>query len=175
MFETNYEERNLLPEGDYECVIKAAFINATNSSHPTEYFSVRFVVRNDVAQKYQNKNIFHAVWRRKPEKQTADDKKVDGFSFKQLMNLCKGVGVPKGKSFKDLDELGEYLKGKCCLVTIGHDEWNGKIQERVKWVNETKYPDCKHVFKTSNNQNAAAVTENTTESTDVLADEDLPF
>lgn len=177
MFETNYEEKNNpLPEGDYECIIKAAFINATNSRTPTEYFSVRFVVRNDVPQKCQNKNIFHAIWRKKPEKQTADDQKVDGFSYKQLMNLCEGTGVPKGKSFKDLNELGEYLKGRCCIVHIVHDEWQSKKQEKVAWTNKTKYPECKHFFAVSGNVNANTDTT-ATKMMDVTdyEDEDLPF
>lgn len=38
-FTTDYTtENNLLPEGQYECIIKSAYLNATNSQHPTEYF-----------------------------------------------------------------------------------------------------------------------------------------
>lgn len=182
MFETSYEEQgNLLPEGDYECIIKSAFLSATRSNTPREYFSVRFVVRNDVPQKYQNKNIFHAIWWRNYDKQTDDDKKVGGFSYKQIMNLCRAVGVPAGMKFKDLDELGEYLKGKCCLVTVGHDEWNGKKQERVKWANQTKYPNCTHQFPptvnadSTVNYNSATTNANPTSGIDEVLDEDLPF
>lgn len=176
MFETAYEEKKLLPEGEYECIIKSAFINATNSKSPTEYFSVNFVIRNDVVQKYQNKHIFHAIWRKKPEKRTKDDNRVDGFSYKQLMNLCKGAGVPKNTSFKDLDDLGKYLKGRCCLVTVGHDEWNGNTQVRVKWTNPTRYPDCKHKFPVSANTRTAQTTEPEENNYEpISSDEDLPF
>ncbi len=89
------------------------------------------------------------------------------------MNLCKGCGVPKGKSFKDLNELGEFMTGKCCLVHIVHDTWQGKTSAKVAWVNETKYPNCTHKFPVKNEvqpTNAAAVTEIETPE-----DEDLPF
>ena len=173
MFTTDYEEQGLLPEGDYECIIKDAFVTATNGYSPREYFSVRFVIRNDVYQPHPNKMIFHAIWWRNEDKQTEDDRKIGGFSYKQIMNLCKGVGVPKGKSFKDLNELGEFITGKCCLVHVVHDTWQGKTQERVAWTNETKYPDCKHKFPVKNEvqpTSAAAVTEIKTPT-----DEDLPF
>lgn len=173
MFDVDYENESLLPEGDYECVVKGAFVTATNGYAPREYFSVRFVVRNDVPQKYQNKVIFHAIWWRNEDKQTEDDRKIGGFSYKQIMNLCKGVGIPRGKSFKDLNELGEFMTGKCCLVHIVHDTWQGKTSAKVAWVNETKYPNCTHKFPVKNEvqpTNAAAVTEIETPE-----DEDLPF
>lgn len=173
MFDVDYENENLLPEGDYECIVKGAFLTATNGNMPREYFSVRFVIRNDVSQKYQNKIIFHAIWRRNEDKQTEDDRKIGGFSYKQIMNLCKGAGVPRGKSFEDLNKLGEFITGKCCLVHIVHDTWNGKTSEKVAWVNETKYPNCTHQIPVKNDvqqTNSAAVTN--IETTD---DEDLPF
>ena len=80
MFDVDYENESLLPEGDYECIIKGAFVTATNGNIPREYFSVRFVIRNDVPQKYQNKVIFHAIWWRKEDKKTEDERKIGGFS-----------------------------------------------------------------------------------------------
>ena len=63
-FTTNYENvgtgSGLLPEGLYECVIKSAAIDTTKNG--TEYFDVRFVIRNDIQdQKYANKYIFHSI------------------------------------------------------------------------------------------------------------------
>ena len=130
---------------------------------------MRLVIRNDVPQSYKNKIIFHAIWRKNPDKQTEDDRKVSGYSYKQIMNLCKGVGVPRGKSFKDLNELGEFITGKCCLVHIVHDTWQGKTNERVAWTNETKYPNCTHQFS-EKNELPPTLSDFETES-----DEDLPF
>lgn len=171
-FQTNYENNNsIIPEGEYECMIAGAFLNATNSKRPTEYFSVRFVVRNDVAQKYQNKNIFHAIWRKKPENRTKEDEAVDGFSYKQLMSLSRAAGLPNGKSYESLSELGADLKGKCVLVTVEHTEYQGKTRESVKWTNPTKHPDCHHVFKTKETE----VSRTDTAAATVTTDDDLPF
>lgn len=174
-FSTNYQEiENLIPEGAYECVIRSAFVNATPGG--ALYFSVRLTVRNDVPQQCQNRNIYHAIWQKNKEKQTEDDKKVDGYSYKQLMNLCQAAGIEKGKSYETLDDLGEDLKGKCILVTVEHNEWNGKTSVRIKWTNRTKHPECKHIFQ--NNASLVQPTAPTAgggEVVDVEDDGDLPF
>lgn len=166
-FSTNYEQNTLLPEGDYECIIKAAYLTATKGG--TEYFSVRFIIRNDVPQKYQNKNIFHAIWKKREP--TADDNKVEGFSYKQLMNLAKSAKLPKGKNYETLNEFGEDLVGKCVKVVIEHNEYNGETQEKVRYTAETKYPDCKHAFKAT--EPLQEVQTKTDE--EVSVDDDLPF
>lgn len=172
-FTTDYEDNKLLPEGAYECIIKRAFVNATQGG--SLYFSVRLIVRNDVPQKYQNRNIYHAIWQKRPENQTTDDKKVDGYSFKQLMSLAQSAGLPKGKSYETLDDMGKDLEGKCVLVTTYHDEYNGKTSDKVKWVNETKYPDCHHQMKENNPQPQSRLDDDIDKMIDVTSDDDLPF
>lgn len=167
-FSTNYEADNI-PEGNYECIIKQAGVTATPGG--TLYFSVRFVVRNDVQQKYQNRNIFHTIWQKKPEKQTEEDKSVDGFSYKQLMNLCQYAGLPSGKSYDSLNDLGEDLKGKCVLINVKYQEWNGKTNTNI-WCSNTKKTDCKHIDK-SPNQTPVNTTATVDEPVD--SDDDLPF
>ena len=175
MFETNYStvSNELLPAGKYEFVIKQANVMATPGD--TLYFSVRLVVRNDVPQKYQNKNVYHAIWQKKPDRQTEDDKKVDGYSFKQLMNLCETAGLPGGKSYETLNDLGEDLIGRPVQAEIIHNEWNGNVSEKVKWFSKTAHPDCKHTDKAQTN--TAAVSRTDTSGTDAFVDEDgdLPF
>lgn len=169
-FSTNYEA-DIIPEGSYECIIKQAGVTATPGG--TLYFSVRFVVRNDVPQKYQNRNIYHAIWQKKPEKQTDDDKSVDGFSYKQLMNLCQYAGLPKGKSYETLNELADDLRGKCVQISVKYQEWNGKTNTNI-WCSSTKNPDCKHVDQTQN-QTYAPVRPTANTDVDISADDDLPF
>lgn len=144
MFETDYSTNSsaLLPAGKYEFIIKSAHISATQGG--TLYFSVRLVVRNDVPQKYQNKNIYHAIWQKKPDKQTEDDRKVDGYSFKQIMNLCEMAGLSSGKSYNTINDMGDDLIGKPVQAEIYHDTWNGKTSEKVKWFYKTNHPDCRH-------------------------------
>ena len=146
MFETDYStntENGILPPGKYECMIHKAFTNAKGRAI---YFQVILIVRYDVAQQYQNRRIFHAILQKKPENQTADDKKVDGFSYKQLMNLCQSAGLPSGKKYADIDALGLDLAGKPVLVDIITDEWNGRKSEKVKWTYASKFPNCQHMM-----------------------------
>lgn len=178
MFETDYtstKNGELLPEGRYECVIKQAHINATKGG--ALYFSVRLVVRNDVPQKYQNKNIYHTIWQKKPDRQTEDDKKVDGYSFKQLMNLCEMAGLPGGKSYETLNDLGTDLLGRPVQAEIIHDTYQDKKSERVKWFSKTAYPDCKHTDKAQTGVSAGSAQPTDSASVDIFVDDDgdLPF
>ena len=194
-FTTNYDDvgtgSELLPEGLYECVVKSASLNATQNGTP--YFDVRFVIRNDISQKYQNKYIFHSIWKRKTPSEA--DMQLDGYSFKQIMALAKAAKIPAGKNYANLDEMGKDIEGKPVLVEVYHDTYNGTTNVRVKYVNESKCPDCKHVFKESapaaNNQTyaqkpqqsfaSAAVPAAPTMNSDlsdfeeIVSDDDIPF
>lgn len=144
-FSTNYDDlgSSLLPEGKYECIVKDAFPSETKKGTP--YLDIRLVIRNDVEQKYQNKYIFHSIWKKKePSEQ---DKQVDCYSFKQLMSLANAAGLPSGKSYASVEELCKDFVGKCVNVETEHDEYDGKTNVRVKYCNKTEYPECKHVFK----------------------------
>ena len=172
-FETDYSNNNteytILPPGKYECMIHKAFTYAKGRAI---YFQVILIVRNDVAQQCQNRRIFHAIWQKKPENQTADDKKTDGFSYKQLMNLCESAGLPSGKKYADIDALGMDLVGKPVLVDVVNDEWNGKKQEKVKWMYASKFPDCQHMM---NEVKPAAESGGQLDVVVEDDDEDLPF
>lgn len=197
-FTTNYENvgtgSDLIPEGKYECVVKAAAMNRTSQGKP--YFDVRLVIRNDVSQKFANRYIFHSIWKKKEPSDA--DMQVEGFSFAQIMSLAKAAQLPAGKSYASLDEMGKDLIGKPVLVEVEHNTNpnNGQTNERVKYVNETKYPDCKHVFKeaapAANNQTYAqrpqqqfasnvvptaptAQTADLSDFEEVISDSDLPF
>lgn len=195
-FTTNYDNvgtgSDLIPEGEYECVVKTAALNRTSQGKP--YFDVRLVIRNDVSQKFANRYIFHSIWKKKEPSDA--DMQVEGFSFAQIMALAKAAQLPAGKSYAGIDEMGKDLIGKPVRVTIEHSNYNDKTNERVKYVNETKYPDCKHVFKESapaaNNQTYAqrpqqqfasavvptaptAQTADLSDFEEVISDSDLPF
>lgn len=154
-FTTNYENigsgSELLPVGKYECIVRDAVPAATKNGTP--YLDIRFVIRNDVQQKYQNKYIFHSIWKKKePSEQ---DKQTDNYSFKQLMNLANAVKLPSGKNYASVEELCRDFVGKCCNVEIEHKESNGQTRERVKFCNQTSFPECKHVFKTAGSSQQA--------------------
>lgn len=195
-FTTNYDNvgtgSDLIPEGEYECVVRTAALNSTANGTP--YFDVRLVIRNDVSQKFSNRYIFHSLWKKKEPSEA--DMQVDGFSFAQIMALAKAAQLPAGKSYPGLNEMGKDLIGKPVRVTIEHNTYKEKTSERMKYVNETKYPDCKHVYKeaapAANNQayaqkpqqqfaSAAVPTVPTATAADlsdfeeVISDSDLPF
>ena len=121
----------------------------------------------------KNKNVYHAIWQKKPDKQTEDDKKVDGYSFKQLMNLCEASGLPGGRSYETLNDLGEDLIGRPVQADIIHDTYQDKTNEKVKWFYNTKYTECKHVDKTPQTSFEPAGSDGV--SIAVTADDDLPF
>lgn len=145
MISTNYKDLNdnLIPEGKYEAVIKSAFLDMTKGG--TEFINVQLIVRNDVEQIYQNKYIFHSIWKKKEPNEA--DKNCDGFSAQQLFKLCKAIDIPENKEFENLEQMLAELVGKPVLVGIKHDEYNGYKQEKVSFVAKTKFPDCKHEFK----------------------------
>ena len=187
---------DLLPAGTNECLVKSSSMNVSKKG--TEYFDVRFVIRNDVQQKYQNKYIFHSMYRRKEDRLTEADKQVDGFSFKQIMALAEHAHIPIGKNYTTLDDLGKDIINKPMLVEVAHKEWGGEDHVVVKFVNETKYPDCKHVYKEAaapnNNQTYARKPQqqfagqqtqpavptaptigNMEDFEEIISDSDLPF
>lgn len=134
---TDYEAvTNLVEPGEYECRIVEAFTNATTNG--SLFFSVRLAIRDDVAQKHQGRLLFHQIWRKKEP--TAEDMKTDGFSFKQLMALCRAAQLPNGKSYETLDDLGNDLAGRAVKVTVEHkfNEYRGETEARVKWVNKSE-------------------------------------
>ena len=135
-FKVDYNSaNNLIAPGSYECRIVEAFTNATAGG--TLFFSVRMAIRDDVEQPHKGRIIFHRIWRKKEP--TAEDMTVDGYSFKQLMSLCRAAQLPNGKRFSSLDELGNDLTGRDLKVTVEHEfnQYRGENEVRVKWLNKS--------------------------------------
>ena len=94
-------------------------------------------IRDDVEQPHKGRIIFHRIWRKKEP--TAEDMTVDGYSFKQLMSLCRAAQLPNGKRFSSLDELGNDLTGRKLKVTVEHEfnDYRGEMEVKVKWLNKS--------------------------------------
>lgn len=183
-FSTDYEEVNdfsILPEGSYECII--AGITEHTTKKGATGLNVNFVVRNDVEQQYKNRHIFYTMWKKKEP--TARDMQVQGYSFGQIMTLSKSAKLPSGKSYETVLDLCNDLVNRPIRITVGHREYNGKTYEDVKYMAESKLPDCKHVFKENqavssdtvappkNDSFASAQTLNDYE--EILSDDVVPF
>jgi len=150
-FGVNYDEagseNSTLPEGEYEVIIKYAGEDVTARAK-TAYINVTCVIRNDVDQQYKNKYIWHSIWQKK-EKSPAD-LACGGYSSKQIQSLSKAAGLENGKKYESLADWCDDLKNHVIRVTTENEEYpagSGKIQTRVKWTNESKFPQCNHRWK----------------------------
>ena len=177
-FQTDYSEVSegfdVLPEGEYECIIKYAGEDATRGG--TVYMGVTLVVRNDIDQKGKNAYIWHHIWQRKEP--TPADNACGGYSSKQIQSLSKAAHLPNGKKYETLSDWADELKNKVVRVTVEHDEYQGKTNVKVKWVNESRVPECKHQWKTANQSvptEETAPAQDGFEEVSPMVDDDLPF
>lgn len=118
---------SLKPEGDYEVIIDAAEVTRTQSGK--DKINIVYVIRNDVQQAYQNGLIFDSIWKKKEPNE--DDQSIGGFNFGQLMAIADAAKLPDGKEYADLGAFLAELKGKPLRVHLYHDDYNGKIYEKV--------------------------------------------
>lgn len=178
----NYDEatesNGLLPAGEYETIIKFAGEDVTRNG--TIYISIVLVFRNDIEQGYKNKYIWHQLWKRKNP--TNVDIDCSGYGARDIQTLSKAAGLQNGKKYDGFDEWFADLQGKVISVTIKHEEFNGEQQVKVRYVNPSKYPECKHVWKSNNPASPEAVAARAAESrtgsedfVEIDADDDLPF
>ena len=148
-FSTNYDHMDdygLVPAGDYEVVIRNAEARANQNGKQKLGFSL--VIRNDVEQGYQNRYLFLDIW--KKHQPDAQDRAVQGYNFRQLMQLAKCARLPNGKAYETVEELCRDLLGRPLRVTVAHDTYNGKTSEKIdllKGVNVSQFPECRHVMK----------------------------
>jgi len=181
-YSVNYGEAaegsDLIPEGEYECIIKYAGEDATKGG--TMYMGVTLVVRNDVDQPCKNKYIWHHIWQKKEP--SPADLACSGYSSKQINAVSKAAKLPNGKSYDTLSDWADELKNKIVRVTVEHEEYQGKTNARVKWINESKCPDCRHKWKGADDiageaepasQTAQQPSENFQEVP--TSEDDLPF
>ena len=170
------------PEGDYEVLIVKAEERTTKNGKTG--LNISMVIRNDVEQHYKNGYIFHTLWKRREP--TAADMQVQGYGFGQVMVLGKAAQLPDGKSYDGLEDFLKDLIGKPLIATIKHDEYNGQKQERVSYLSATKFPQVRHVMKTTAAPNSYAAQQQTSyasqqyaapqqQFTQMPLDDDLPF
>lgn len=191
-FSTNYEgvsgDYGLIQAGEYEVVIRN--IEERTTKNGATGINLSLVIRNDVEQKYKDRYLFHTLWKRKEP--TEADMQVQGYSFKQIMILAKSAKLPSGKAYENVQQLCEDLLKRPLRVTVEHEinNYDGKTRENIRYINESKFPECRHVYKEKKSAAAsetiapkpqdqfAAQTANTAgldEFEEILNDEDIPF
>lgn len=140
-FTVNYDDvfegNDLIPQGDYEVIVKKAEEKETKDGSK-KYISIQLAVRNDIDQKYKNKIIFECLFK---------GKDTGKYQMKQFNTISKALKIPNGKNYSSLDELLGDWNNKPMLVRIKHEEYNGNINARVGFYNESKFKgNCNHVW-----------------------------
>lgn len=147
-FKTNSSKASegytLKPEGEYEVLIESAEIREFTryDSTKTAKIAFRYVIRNDVDQKFQNGKIFHDVWKKKEPNE--DDLSVDGFNYGQLMAIANAAALPDGQDYPTLEDFFAVLIDKPIKVHLYHDPYEGKTYEKIDLHMKTDCPQVKH-------------------------------
>ena len=136
MFTIDYsqaKEFGAIADGTYEVTIDLAKQDATQGG--ADYLDIRFRIRKDFQQEFQNNIIFHRIFA----------KKEDGkYPVASIMNLAEAAGIPDGTKFTSLEDYLNQLEGKALKVTVKNEksEYKGKTYENlnVKRMEVTDVP-----------------------------------
>lgn len=115
--------------------------------------------------------------------------KYFGYAEKIASINIKAAEFPSGKNYENVQALCDELINHVMRVTADHDEYNGQIREIVKFMNESKFPECRHVYKDKPTVTADTVAQKPAESfvgtqidmgnlsdfEEILSDGDVPF
>lgn len=126
MFTIDYsqaKEFGSIKDGTYEVTIDLAKQDATQGG--ADYLDIRFRIRKDFQQEFQNNIIFYRIFARK-----ADGK----YPPASIMNLAKAAGIPDKTNFTSLEDYLSKLEGKALKVTVKNEksEYKGKTYENLK-------------------------------------------
>lgn len=120
----------LLPAGVYEVTIESAKLDSTRNG--TEHIAISSVINQ--GQQYAGRKIFWKYW--KVKEPCNEDLDTEGYSYKQIMQLCNACNFADGTEFNSIDDLLALIVRKSVKVSIEHTEYNGSKYERVKYVSE---------------------------------------
>ena len=183
---TDVQSFELIPKGEYEVIIKA--ITERTTQNGATGLNLTLVIRNDVEQKCKNRYLFHTLWKRKETTQA--DMQVQGYSFKQIMQLAKAAKLPSGKAYETVSDLCADLINHVMKVNVNHGQWNGQMREEVGFMNESAFPECKHVYKEKQTVSADTIAQkppqqfagaatvdigNLGDFEEIIGDGDVPF
>lgn len=184
-FKTNFndvQDYSLIPVGEYEAIIQK--VEERTTQNGATGLNIKLVIRNDVEQNCQNRTIFHTLWKRKEPTQA--DLQVQGYGFSQVMQLAKAAGLTDGTEYESVYELCGDLVNRVIRVKVVHEEYNGRTNERVHYVNASRFPECTHKFKEVVSADAvapkkqeqfagASVNISGQDFGEILSDGDVPF
>lgn len=174
------EGSSIKPEGDYEVLIDSAKIEDFPKADgtTTQRIKLKYVIRNDVEQKYKNAYLFNDIWKKKEPNE--DDLSVDGFNFAQLMAVSDAARLPDNKEYESVSAFLAELVGKPVKVHLCHNLYNGKTYEKIDKHYPTDFPKVAHKSKAPAPANTYAAPPAqsfaaSSAAADVSDDDDYPF
>ena len=129
-------EGGIIPEGKYEVVVTKAFEDTAKSG--TGFINLHLVIRNDIAQKQQNRYLFGSIWQ---------SKETGEYNAGILNAVARALRIENGKRYNSMEELLGDFVNKTCKVTVKHEEYNGNTSAKVKSWEPSDFTGCNHVFK----------------------------
>ncbi|MDE7194515.1 MAG: DUF669 domain-containing protein [Oscillospiraceae bacterium] len=175
---------SLKPEGYYEVIIESAYIEDYTRADgtKTQRIKLKYIIRNDVDQRYKNACIFHDIWQRREEKLTELDRTVENFHYDNLMGLANALPLSKEKEYANVAELVADFAGKPVKAHLYHEAGtNGKTYEKIDEHKPTDFPNVAHKAKTPVSADtyaappAQSFAASAAAAADVSDDDDYPF
>ena len=152
------QEYSEFKEKDYEMIVFDAF--ESENKNGKKRIVIDYVVRNDIDQDKQNAHLWDEQY---PSNETKK------YHMGMLMGKVKALGIEEGKSYESLDDLLKDFIGKPASIRVKLEEYNGKKYPRVRFTNETKYPQVNHKWKEKFHETATFADPVN------LEEDDLPF
>ncbi|OLS02901.1 DUF669 domain-containing protein [Tissierella creatinophila] len=160
MFTINHDEAQEIggrvAEGEYEVLLFKAFEDAAKSG--TMFINMHLIIRNDIDQAHKNQYLFGSIWQ---------SKETGEYHSGMINTVAKALQVPNGKKFNTLEDLLNEFQNKTARVTVEHEEYNGKINARVKRWEKSKFQGCNHQFK--------KIEDNPINGFTQVSNDDIPF
>jgi hypothetical protein len=139
------EGTGLIPPGTYETLIREPHLDMTRKTQEV-YLSIPLVIRNDLAQPYQNSILWYSM-RQKRKDPDAADIACDGYSAKMIHTLSRAAGLPNGKAYGSIEDWLADLDGKLIRISVKHRVENGKTFYDYGFPEQTKYTVNNHQMK----------------------------
>lgn len=164
---------DLIEEGTYEVkletfeILKSKKLN--KNGQPTDYLKITFVIRKDVDQNFQNRKIWHTIFKKDGDR---------AFNFNEINKI---IITQEGRAdykrrFTNLDEILQYLVGLHLRLDIAveFNEFRGKEDNII--VEDSFKPS---VWDTQDHTEVKDAEESPVKGTNLEAievtDDDLPF
>lgn len=151
--ESEANESELLPEGDYEVTLEKAEFKETPTSRRKK-IGLSYRVRSDVEQPCKNRVLFDDIWTDKETNSIYDNKKINRIMGTQ--------NIADGKEWTTIQDVVKDMLGINLIahVAVKHDDYNNKDVNAI-----TYYKESKHKPQTLGN-NATAID---------IDEDDIPF